>query len=632
MTKEFLARNVTIVALIIILCALSSTATSAFSRSGHMVLLTVAEPTVGDANETGGTADVYLDIKPGSGRIFIDSYPLTKIDTQSSTRYANRVACSFLDVDCGKYDFFYTIRADSPVVGGPSAGAPIAVLTAALLKGEKVDESIAMTGTINAGGIIGPVAGIKAKALAAKERGIQLVLISSLSSPTEVNESYLDWLNASRADGENVTLNLSKLYTPLDTSALNITVREVSTLEEALALFTGKRFVETAPVIEEDEEYARIMRQVGEELCARRDGLAQYVNASELSRNEPTGNESVVARRDAARSRGDWYGAASYCFGDLVRLRGLAFGEKTQYERKIAYTTLVRDVKRMADELDARELGTMAELETYVIVAERLREAGETLAEMNLSNISATDLGFAFERHHSAEAWSAFFTMESPTITLDEERLGAACNEKISDAEERFSYLELYLPDEHLEGARELLTTARVDAREGRHALCLFDASKAQARVDLLAMTLGVPTEKVDALVRTQLTAAAGAIARQESRGRFPILGYSYYRYAASLSSHDEYSALTFAGESAELSNLDWYFPKEGSRRARAEPATYWILAVFACGILLGAALGGIIAFRACSKTGVKSGEGRQTSTSHTTTHSPRTKRRTKKN
>ena len=99
------------------------------AQSGHIQLLTVAETPNG---EVGGLADLYLDVRPGSGAIFIDSYPLTRIDTQISTRYANEIACDLIQEDCTKYDFFYTIRASSSVVGGPSAGAPIAALNNAM--------------------------------------------------------------------------------------------------------------------------------------------------------------------------------------------------------------------------------------------------------------------------------------------------------------------------------------------------------------------------------------------------------------------------------------------------------------------------------------------------------------------
>ena len=62
-----------------------------------------------------------------------------------STRFAKEIACNFLEIDCSKKDFFYTIRSDSTIVGGPSAGSAIAILTTLLLNNQQVNESISIT-------------------------------------------------------------------------------------------------------------------------------------------------------------------------------------------------------------------------------------------------------------------------------------------------------------------------------------------------------------------------------------------------------------------------------------------------------------------------------------------------------
>ena len=96
------------------------------AEKGHMRLLAVTDTGEGDI---GGIADLFLEIKPGSGRVFLETFPLTKIDTQISTRFAKEIACSFGDFDCNNFDFFYTITAGSSIIGGTSAGSAIAVLT-----------------------------------------------------------------------------------------------------------------------------------------------------------------------------------------------------------------------------------------------------------------------------------------------------------------------------------------------------------------------------------------------------------------------------------------------------------------------------------------------------------------------
>jgi len=144
------------------------------AKQGHMTLLAVKETTKG---YKGSTADLYLEIVPGKGRVFIETFPLSKLDTQITTRFAKEIACNYLDKDCEGYDFFYTIKADSAIIGGPSAGSATAILTALVLENEEIKETITMTGTINSGGLVGPVSGLKAKIEAAEEKNLTKVLI-----------------------------------------------------------------------------------------------------------------------------------------------------------------------------------------------------------------------------------------------------------------------------------------------------------------------------------------------------------------------------------------------------------------------------------------------------------------------
>ena len=159
-----------IVVMILSIAAVGSAAAS----QGSIKLLAVQQDEDGIK---GSIADLHLEIKSGSGRVFVDTFPLTKIDTQVSTRFGKEIACNYLEIDCDRYDFFYTIRANSPIIAGPSAGAAITTLTISLLGRIPISTDVAITGTINSGGIIGPVGGVKEKIEAAAENGINKVLI-----------------------------------------------------------------------------------------------------------------------------------------------------------------------------------------------------------------------------------------------------------------------------------------------------------------------------------------------------------------------------------------------------------------------------------------------------------------------
>ena len=99
---------------------------------------------------------------------------------------------------------------------GPSAGAAMAVGFMALFKGDPIHRGIALTGTLKPDGNVGPVGSIPDKIRAASREGYRTILIPAgqLRSP--------EW-------------NLVRLG-----MELNVDLKEVSTIEEAYRLMTGR--------------------------------------------------------------------------------------------------------------------------------------------------------------------------------------------------------------------------------------------------------------------------------------------------------------------------------------------------------------------------------------------------------
>jgi uncharacterized protein len=100
---------------------------------------------------------------------------------------------------------------------GTSAGAAMAVGFIAVLKGESILRGVALTGTFQPDGRIGPVGAVPDKLRAAAREGYRTVLIPAgqLLDPR--------W-------------NLTGLALEL-----NVTVKEVATIDEAYELMTGRR-------------------------------------------------------------------------------------------------------------------------------------------------------------------------------------------------------------------------------------------------------------------------------------------------------------------------------------------------------------------------------------------------------
>lgn len=74
----------------------------------------------------------------------------------------------------GGNDFTFEINGE---IDGPSAGAYLTVAVIALLRGDKLDKTVTMTGTINPDGTIGPVGGIPYKVQAGADEGKATILV-----------------------------------------------------------------------------------------------------------------------------------------------------------------------------------------------------------------------------------------------------------------------------------------------------------------------------------------------------------------------------------------------------------------------------------------------------------------------
>lgn len=538
-------------ALVLILIFLAMPSVSAIQ--GHMRLLAAYESENGSYE--GIPADLYLEIKKGNGRVFLETYPLTKMDTQISTRFAKEIACNYLDVSCDNHDFFYTIKSDSVIIGGPSAGAAISLLTISLLKNMRLDKDIAITGTINSGAIIGSVGGIKAKVEAARKAGIKKVLIPK-------GERFL------KDDKNNTTIDLKEY-------ALNLSIelKEAADIDEALYEFTGKEKMKPNKSIAIHPEYKETMRYLAERMCNRTEFLSSkrdYSHADDKINSSRIIALNLSNKGNEAFNKKKYYSSASYCFGANIRysyidlyMKNLSFEQKN---REI-YSIKER-IKEFNEKINKAKIMTISDLESYAIVKERLKEAEEYLddawLEINDTKKAIFNLAYGKERLYSAYSWAFFFDHRGKKFNIEKELIKDSCIKKIAEAEERNQYLSIYYPNV-LKDSREEINFAKSDLKNKDYELCLFKASKAKASANTVLSVMGVDEEKIDELIIQKKDIVKNIIAKQINDDIFPIVGYSYYEYADSLKNEDKYSSLLYLEYAMELSNLDMYF-KEKSR------------------------------------------------------------------
>ncbi|MBI4980732.1 hypothetical protein HZC30_04220 [Candidatus Woesearchaeota archaeon] len=535
----------------------------------HLKLLAIQEVPQGYA---GSDADLYLELKEGSGRVFLDTYPLTKMDTQISTRFAKEIACKHYHLDCSKYDFIYTIKAKSNIVGGPSAGAAMAALTAIAVMDLEYDETVAITGTINSGATIGPVGGLKEKIEAAKAANLKKVLLPKGTAVQKLMQFPL----------KPVTNTSNNSTTPFNLieygkKNLSLEVMEISDLDEALFQLTGKSFNSKPINITRDVEYQKIMKGLQQLLCDRTDKIESEINQSGVEIDEKV-RADITLKKEAAQkaiAAGDDYSGASFCFGNNVALKSQFFLQK---EVRISYlntgfNNLEQKIQGLNKELAEEKVDTIADLQALMIVKERLNDVQQQIELFNQGRETKPleelyyYLAYAEERYFSALSWMQFFSMEGKKFVMNEEQLKNSCLEKVSEAEERYQYATIYLGEISISYIQDKIDSAR-NVSQKEPELCLMEAAQAKAEADAILSSMGVGIDNAEEFLAGKSKAVERVIAENSAEGIFPILGYSYYQYARSLQEQDKYLALVYMEYALEMSDLSIYFPEEKSETA----------------------------------------------------------------
>ena len=524
--------------------------------SGHINLLAVSSD---GQNETGSVADLFLEIKPGSGRVFIDTFPLTKLDTQLSTRFAKTVACNYLDFDCSNQDFFYTIRAQSSIIGGPSAGAAITLLTISLLSEKPLPENIAVTGTINSGGFIGPVGGVVEKVKAADKKGLNQVLVPKIFIGNSSNLS--DVINET-----------------------NIRVDKVSNIDEALYALIGQEY-EVTKDIEVDPVFSETMKKISDKLCA--DTKLLFINTT----NSSDENKAIklYGLGKNATSEGIYYSGASYCFGANVIFRTIRLNNLSQSELYGEAQNISNKIDGLNMIIDNAKTGTLSDLQAFVIVKERLTDANTYILELkktNYSNISSANLGYSIERYNSALSWANFFGTGKREYIINKDVLKRVCNDKISQVINLQQYVNLYLPVP-LNGIQNEIDLANEESLNGNYELCIFKAGKANALLSMILESISISEDQMSILVDEKFKLTEKTISDLVKKDVFPILGYSYYEYANSLRESDTSSSLLYISYANEFSNLNIYFEQEKSVNLRKINPS--LISIFFIGFSFGA-------------------------------------------
>lgn len=512
-------------------------------KEKHMKLLAVQEK---EGAYQGSIADLYLELKEGSGRVFLETFPLTKMDTQISTRFAKEIACDYFNLNCGDYDFIYTIKAESNIVGGPSAGAAIAALTTIALLDLEYSEDVTITGMINSGGTLGPVGGVKEKLEAAAKNNLSKVLIVKGGTSLKERGETIDLIKFAK---ENLSLN----------------VVEVEDLNEVIFHFTGQKLKEEDVSVEISSDYQKIMKELADLLCNRTKELMRELEKFRVDEDELKGIEEKKNNSENSIEKEDYYSAASFCFGANILIKELIYNkEKKGMGWMISQLNkLEKKTDLLEKNLEKEQIETISDLQVRMVVKERLDEVKEMIEQFGESEDKHHALAYAEERFFSAISWSYFFEMKGKVFVLDEEKLKESCMEKISESEERYQYVELLFGGFEIGYIRDKIDKAAQSLDAEEHELCLMKAAQAKAEANAIINAMSISEEDFMGFLETKKEAVEKVIAESDREDVFPILGYSYYQYANSLRETEKESALLYLEYSLEMSGLDIYFEED---------------------------------------------------------------------
>lgn len=186
----------------------------------------------------GALAEVWAEIRPGTGRVFLTVNPHAELDTQESANIAVQLASRLAGEPTAFRDLAFTINAPSVIVGGPSAGTAMAVAAYGAFVGRQPRTDVVITGELFPDGSIGPVGGLVEKLRACSEAGVRIFLIPRgerfvrIAEPVTRKVSPLPNVVVVERSVRWETADLYDLG-----RELGIEVVEVGTIEEALPYF-----------------------------------------------------------------------------------------------------------------------------------------------------------------------------------------------------------------------------------------------------------------------------------------------------------------------------------------------------------------------------------------------------------
>ena len=187
----------------------------------------------GQVTESGVMLNITAEVKPGKGRVLVDTTPLMGVVFQDAANTAVYVAENRTGVSLAGSDVIFSINAPGqvPSVDGPSAGALMTLLVISAIERKPIREDVTLTGTIDQDGNIGAIGGVVEKAQAAKAAGKSLFLLPEANANlVQYSEQTREYLGFTIIQQVPSTVD-AKTYIE---NTVGVPVRYVNTIDDVL--------------------------------------------------------------------------------------------------------------------------------------------------------------------------------------------------------------------------------------------------------------------------------------------------------------------------------------------------------------------------------------------------------------
>ncbi len=514
----------------------------------------------------GMLSDLNVEVRDGKGRVFLDTMPLSEIDTQASARLAREVACKTLVINCEDKDFFYIIRGDTPMIGGPSAGGAMTLATMAALSNKTVYNNILMTGTINPDGTIGQVSGIVEKIEAAYKDGKDLILLPVGQSMYVT--PLLETIDLKEYAKEN----------------WNVTIKEISDIEEAYKEATGYEIVH-----EQKNEgditskmYDEIMEGMAEKLIENIENLKKQlineINQTDTYRTKQELEKVLEQENQAIKNikqniqENENYVAASRALQSSIDITNnllisrLSKSENIKVELKQEIDETNQEIMNYAKDYTAM-INNEYDLELVIASLDRLYEAQENIEGayqyyyiLDYNNVIGM-IATAKQRLITAKEWNSASERLSgnESIKFNQTLLKTLAQERATQAENAITYAGTISNVEIISSLYRELERIKTAIIEEKYARAIFESLRIIGDSNRIMEIRGLNTDRKKELFQRKYESIVRVISRQMYDGALPILAKSYLEYAKYFNENNDTDTaiayINYANQYATLSN-----------------------------------------------------------------------------